>query len=45
MFAIDYPYQESVEAATFMQTATLPEADMEKITHGNAERLFRIPTV
>lgn len=42
MFAIDYPYQESVEAATFMQTATLPEADMEKITHGNAERLFRI---
>jgi predicted TIM-barrel fold metal-dependent hydrolase len=44
MFAIDYPYQESVEAATFMQTSPLPEADNEKIAHGNAERLFRIPT-
>jgi 5-carboxyvanillate decarboxylase len=42
MFAIDYPYQESMEAAHFMQTAPLPSEDMEKMTHGNAERLFHI---
>jgi len=42
MFAIDYPYQESMEAAHFMQTAPLPPEDMEKMTHGNAERIFHI---
>jgi 5-carboxyvanillate decarboxylase len=42
MFAIDYPYQESAEAAHFMQTAPLPPEDMEKMTHGNAERIFHI---
>jgi 5-carboxyvanillate decarboxylase len=42
MFAIDYPYQESMEAAHFMQTAPLPSADVEKIAHGNAERIFHI---
>lgn len=42
MFAIDYPYQESAEAAHFMQTAPLPAADMEKMTHANAERIFHI---
>ncbi len=42
MFAIDYPYQESMEAAHFMQTAPLPPADVEKIAHGNAERIFHI---
>jgi predicted TIM-barrel fold metal-dependent hydrolase len=43
MFAIDYPYQESVEAADFMNSAPLPVADCEKIAHGNAERIFHIP--
>jgi 5-carboxyvanillate decarboxylase len=42
LFAIDYPYQESVEAANFMNSAPLPEADVEKIAHGNAEKIFRI---
>ncbi len=42
MFAIDYPYQESVEAANFMNSAPLPAADCEKIAHGNAERIFHI---
>jgi len=43
MFAIDYPYQESMEAANFMNSAPLPAADCEKIGHGNAERVFHIP--
>jgi 5-carboxyvanillate decarboxylase len=42
MFAIDYPYVDTAEAAQFMQSAQLPDADMEKITHRNAERIFRI---
>jgi len=42
MFAIDYPYQESVEAANFMNSAPLPASDCEKIAHGNAERIFHI---
>lgn len=42
MFAIDYPYMESEESARFMQTAPLPPEDMEKMTHGNAERIFHI---
>jgi len=43
MFAIDYPYQESPEAADFMNSAPLAAADCEKIAHGNAERIFHIP--
>jgi predicted TIM-barrel fold metal-dependent hydrolase len=43
MFAIDYPYQDTEGAVTFMNSAPLSEADLEKITHGNAERIFHIP--
>jgi 2,3-dihydroxybenzoate decarboxylase/5-carboxyvanillate decarboxylase len=43
MFAIDYPYQESEESADFMNSAPLPQQDLEKIAHGNAEKLFNIP--
>jgi len=43
MFAIDYPYQETFEAAAFMNSAPLPDADVEKIAHGNAEKVFHIP--
>ncbi len=44
IFAIDYPYQESVEAANFMNSSPLSEADNEKIAHGNAEKIFHIAT-
>jgi 5-carboxyvanillate decarboxylase len=43
MFAIDYPYQDTEGAVTFMNSAPPPKADLEKITHGNAERIFHIP--
>jgi 5-carboxyvanillate decarboxylase len=42
IFAIDYPYQDMVESANFMNTSPLPEADNEKIAHGTTERLFHI---
>jgi 5-carboxyvanillate decarboxylase len=43
LFAIDYPYQESDEAANFMNSAPLQAEDCEKIAHRNAENIFHIP--
>lgn len=43
LFAVDYPYQETMEAVQWLVDAPLPEADKRKIFHENAERLFRIP--
>jgi len=42
MFAIDYPYQETMEAVKWMNDAPISHEDKEKIFHGNAERVFRI---
>jgi 5-carboxyvanillate decarboxylase len=44
MFAVDYPYQDTTEAVEFMTSAPLPDEDVNKIAHRNAERLFRIPS-
>jgi predicted TIM-barrel fold metal-dependent hydrolase len=44
MFAIDYPYQETMEAVKFMNEAPISDSDKAKIFHGNAERVFRIKT-
>ncbi|MGH8262927.1 MAG: amidohydrolase family protein, partial [Steroidobacteraceae bacterium] len=43
LFAVDYPYQETMEAVQWLVDAPLAEADKRKIFHENAERLFRIP--
>jgi len=42
MWAIDYPYQPTTPAVAFMQSAPIPDADKQKIAHGNAERIFHI---
>ena len=42
MFAVDYPYQETMEAVQWLKDAPLPEVYKEKIFHKNAERVFRI---
>ena len=42
MFAVDYPYQDTAGAVDFMDTAPLPDADLDQIAHGNAEKIFRI---
>jgi len=43
MYASDWPYQRELEAsANFMNTAPLPEADVEQIAHGNAERIYKL---
>lgn len=42
MFAIDYPYEDSATATKFLADAPLTEEQRALVSHGNAERLFRI---
>lgn len=42
MFAIDYPFEQSVEAVEFIRRAALSDETRRKVTHANAETLFRI---
>jgi 5-carboxyvanillate decarboxylase len=42
LFATDYPYESGKEAVEFLLTAPIPKADLEKIAHGNAERIFKL---
>jgi len=43
MWAVDYPYQETVEATEWLNEAPISDADKEKIFHLNAERVFKLP--
>ncbi len=42
MFAVDYPYEQTAEAVAFIRAAPLDAEAMRRITHANAEALFRI---
>lgn len=42
MFAADYPYENMKEAARFMETVQLNQLDKEKMSHLNAEKLFKL---
>jgi 5-carboxyvanillate decarboxylase len=42
LFAIDYPYEQSAEATAFIRSAPLAPVVMQKITHRNAEQLFKL---
>jgi 5-carboxyvanillate decarboxylase len=42
MWAIDYPYQPTGPAVSFIEKAPLSEVEREKIAHVNAERIFKI---
>jgi 2,3-dihydroxybenzoate decarboxylase len=42
MFAIDYPYERTDEAAMFIRSARLSTRDAERIHYRNAQSLFRI---
>jgi 2,3-dihydroxybenzoate decarboxylase len=42
LFAIDYPFESSTEAVEFLRTAPYAPADLERIAHGNAERVLRL---
>ena len=42
LFAIDYPYEQTAEAVPFIAAAPLDDAARRRVTHANAEALFRI---
>ncbi len=42
MWAIDYPYQPTAPAVSFIESAPMSEDHREKIAYKNAERIFRI---
>lgn len=42
LYAVDYPIMGLEGARPFLENAPIPEADKEKIAHGNVERLLRL---
>jgi predicted TIM-barrel fold metal-dependent hydrolase len=42
LFAVDYPFTGNEQGRRFLDGLQLPAADLERIAHGNAERLFRL---
>jgi 5-carboxyvanillate decarboxylase len=42
MWAIDYPFQPTAPAVSFIENAPLSETERIKIAHANAERIFNI---
>jgi predicted TIM-barrel fold metal-dependent hydrolase len=42
MFSVDYPYATNEQGRAFLETISLSPADMEKLTHGNADALLKL---
>jgi predicted TIM-barrel fold metal-dependent hydrolase len=42
MFSVDYPYGSMEEALAFLKQLPVSPADLERIAHGNAERLYKL---
>jgi uncharacterized protein len=43
VFSVDYPFEDNVEAVDWFKGLDLPTAVREKVAHGNAEQLLRLP--
>jgi predicted TIM-barrel fold metal-dependent hydrolase len=42
MFFVDYPYENMVEAADWIETSNISEDDRSKNAHGNAQKLLKL---
>jgi predicted TIM-barrel fold metal-dependent hydrolase len=42
MFSVDWPYESNKIGVAFLNKLALPPADLEKLAHGNAERLLKL---
>ncbi|TWI99233.1 hypothetical protein JN11_02549 [Mucilaginibacter frigoritolerans] len=42
MFSIDYPFSSNEVGRTYLDSMQLSNTDMEKITHGNADKLLKL---
>ena len=45
LFSVDYPYADNADGYKFISTLPVSPEDLEKISHGNAERLLKLQTV
>jgi predicted TIM-barrel fold metal-dependent hydrolase len=43
LYSVDYPYRSNVAGAKFLAELNVSPSDRDKITHGNAERILRLP--
>lgn len=43
LFSIDYPYEDSLTAARFIESAAISETARAKVCRGNAQALLRLP--
>jgi len=44
LFAVDYPYSPNAAGRALLNTAPISPAALEMISHGNAERLLKLPS-
>ena len=42
MFSVDWPYESNKIAVAFLENLDLAAEDLEKLAHGNAERLLKL---
>lgn len=42
MFSVDYPYEDSQSAATFIESAPISEEVRAKVCQGNAKRILKL---
>jgi len=43
IFSVDYPFASNDVGRSFLESMQVSQADREKIAHGNAERLLKLP--
>jgi len=44
LFSVDYPFAPNGRARAFLDQLPVSPGDREKIAHGNADRLLKLPT-
>ena len=42
MFSVDYPFSTNEQGKQYLQSMNLPQEDIEKIAHGNADKLLKL---
>lgn len=42
MFSVDYPFSSNEKGKAFLDSLDLPQADLEKLAHGNADKLLKL---
>ena len=42
MFSVDYPFSTNEKGKTFLDSLALPAEDLEKLAHGNADKLLKL---